>query len=225
MARRGRLAVALREGVLAHLDAALCRRYRVRGVGAAAALDAVLPGGAAGGAAGVDARCDVGCDLIGELVVRPYVPLCWPCSFVDMGRSCETKASGREGYRLAHVTGARVATAGRAHALARPQAGWRGRTLCTIRKSCSPHVPGRAQGATCDGAGDMPRPRLRRGALLCGRWRWRRGCTPWRRPRASWPGRTSCATRRCPTATGSRCPRWRPTASSARGSWLLRCRY
>ena len=70
-ARRGRLAAALREGVLAHLDAALCRRYRVRGVGAAAALDAVLPGGAAGGAAGVDARCDVGCDLIGELVVRP----------------------------------------------------------------------------------------------------------------------------------------------------------
>ncbi|KAK9821950.1 hypothetical protein WJX81_001508 [Elliptochloris bilobata] len=59
-ARRARLAGALMQGALPHLDAAVCRRYRVRGRGAAAALDAVLPAGARA----ADARCDV--DLIGE---------------------------------------------------------------------------------------------------------------------------------------------------------------
>lgn len=63
-ARRARLAAALREHALPHLDAALRRRFRVRAQGAAAALDAALPG--AGGAA--DARC--GIDLVGDAAVR-----------------------------------------------------------------------------------------------------------------------------------------------------------
>ena len=46
----------------------MCRRYRMRGRSAAAALDAALRGGAGA----PDARCDV--DLIGDAAVRAPQP-------------------------------------------------------------------------------------------------------------------------------------------------------
>ncbi len=67
LARRARLAAALQAHALGSLGAILSRHYRVRGGGAAAALDAALTAQACA----ADARCDV--DLVAPTAVRAAV--------------------------------------------------------------------------------------------------------------------------------------------------------
>ncbi len=173
LARRARLAAALQAHALGSLGAILSRHYRVRGGGAAAALDAALTAQACA----ADARCDV--DLVAPTAVSadsayvsPFIIATVRLPYPSMMLLCD----------LAAPTWVRS----------------RGAAECMSR--------------------DLGQVARR------GRWPSRRRCTRWRRQPARWAGRTWCASRRRRMATAWRCPRCRPTAPSARGSWPPRCR-